>query len=100
MNVQSRSGSFHSSRALNMNSRIGLPHPIHSSLEGCVHFRPDDGGDPLTVGPTFAHCPAHKRFGPNHDHTRVVVSVSILFGVVVEKPERLTQEKNIVRLAG
>src|SRR6185369_17339098 len=81
-------------------SRISLLDSIHRSRKRGISLRSDDGGDPVRRGPALTHGPAHERLSANDNHTGVIVSVRVLFGIVVEKAERLAQQQNVVRLAG
>src|SRR5205085_9908387 len=75
MNVAGRIGlgyRLHAPLSIDADSRVGLSHPGHRPLKGSIHLRPDDGGDPLRLGPALAHRPAHERFCPDHDPAGVV----------------------------
>src|SRR5438874_2283190 len=87
-------------RGFQTHSRIGLRYSVHRSPEGSIHLRPDDRGNPIRLGPAFTHRPTHDRLSAHHEHAGMVVSISILFGIVVEIAKRLAQEQNVIRLAG
>src|ERR1041385_5663609 len=81
-------------------SRIGLSNSLHRSLKRSIRLCLNYSGNPFWIGPTLAHGPTHERFRADYEHAGMVVSISVLFGIVVEKAERLAQQQNVVRLAG
>src|ERR1043166_573119 len=100
VNMSSRSSPVLRCLEIEPNGRIGLLHPIHRSHKRSIRLCLNYSGNPFWIGPTLAHGPTHERFSADYEHAGMVVSISVLFGIVVEKAERFAQHQNVVRLAG
>src|ERR1041384_7077261 len=100
MNMSSRSSPVLRRLEIQSDGRIGLLHSIHRSRKWSIRLCLNYSGNPFWIGPTLAHGPTHERFGADYEHAGMIVSISVLFGIVVEKAERLAQQQNVVRLAG
>src|SRR6266436_2702092 len=100
MNVRSRSSPVLWCLEIQTNSGIGLLDSIYRSRERSIRLCLNHGGNPLRIGTTLTHRPTHQGLSADYEHPRMVVSVRVFLGIVVEEAERLAQEQNIVRLAG
>src|SRR5947209_17254554 len=73
---------------LKLKGRVGLCDSIHGPLKRGVHLGADDSGDPLGLGPAFAHRPAHEWLSADDDHAGVGVAGGVRLGGVEGEARR------------